>query len=49
MGHEPEGRACLCNACENINDLISRNGVTGDIGLLSVDIDGNDLLGARGD
>lgn len=27
---------------ENINDLISKNGVTGDIGLLSVDIDGND-------
>jgi hypothetical protein len=27
---------------ENINDLIRRNGITGDIGLLSVDIDGND-------
>jgi hypothetical protein len=27
---------------ENINDLISKNGITGDIGLLSVDIDGND-------
>lgn len=27
---------------ENINDIISRNGIEGDIGLLSVDIDGND-------
>jgi hypothetical protein len=27
---------------ENINDLLSRNGIVGDIGLLSVDIDGND-------
>lgn len=27
---------------ENINDLLTRNGITGDIGLLSVDIDGND-------
>jgi hypothetical protein len=27
---------------ENINDIISTNGVIGDIGLLSVDIDGND-------
>ena len=27
---------------DNINDLIRRNGVSGDIGLLSVDIDGND-------
>ncbi len=26
----------------NINDLICRNGITGDIGILSVDIDGND-------
>lgn len=27
---------------ENINDLLSKNGIAGDIGLLSVDIDGND-------
>lgn len=27
---------------ENINSLISRNGISGDIGLLSIDIDGND-------
>jgi len=27
---------------ENINDVILRNGINGDIGLLSVDIDGND-------
>ncbi|KAF0220662.1 MAG: NADH dehydrogenase subunit [Geobacteraceae bacterium] len=27
---------------DNINDLIMRNGIRGDIGLLSVDIDGND-------
>lgn len=27
---------------ENINNLISRNGLSGEIGLLSVDIDGND-------
>lgn len=27
---------------ENINDLIQRNGIEGDIGLLSIDIDGND-------
>jgi hypothetical protein len=27
---------------ENINDLIGKNGFTGDIGLLSIDIDGND-------
>ena len=27
---------------DNINDLFRRNGITGDIGLLSIDIDGND-------
>ena len=27
---------------DNVNDLISRNGIHGDIGILSVDIDGND-------
>ena len=27
---------------ENINELLSKNGIIGDIGLLSVDIDGND-------
>jgi hypothetical protein len=27
---------------DNINDVILRNGINGDIGLLSVDIDGND-------
>ena len=27
---------------ENINELLSKNGIAGDIGLLSVDIDGND-------
>ena len=33
---------CSFITAENINELISRNGMTGEIGLLSVDIDGND-------
>lgn len=28
---------------DNINDLITRNGIRGDIGLLSIDVDGNDF------
>jgi hypothetical protein len=28
--------------CENINDLITHNGFAGEIGILSIDIDGND-------
>ena len=28
---------------DNINEVITRNGITGDIGILSVDIDGNDF------
>ena len=27
---------------ENINQIISNNGISGDIGLLSIDVDGND-------
>jgi hypothetical protein len=33
---------CAFVTQENINDLLARNGITGDVGLLSVDIDGND-------
>jgi hypothetical protein len=33
---------CAFITKENINDLIRRNGICGEIGLLSVDIDGND-------
>ncbi|PLY03580.1 MAG: hypothetical protein C0623_00760 [Desulfuromonas sp.] len=34
--------ACEFVDIENINRIIERNGLTGDIGLLSIDIDGND-------
>lgn len=33
---------CAFIDCDNINDLIQDNGIAGEIGLLSVDIDGND-------
>jgi len=33
---------CAFITKDNINDLLIRNGVSGDIGLLSIDIDGND-------
>lgn len=33
---------CAFVTRENINDLISAHGISGDIGLLSIDIDGND-------
>jgi hypothetical protein len=33
---------CAFITRNNINDLITRNGIAGDIGILSVDIDGND-------
>jgi hypothetical protein len=33
---------CAFITRDNINELLSRNGLAGDIGLLSVDIDGND-------
>ena len=39
--HTIEGRSAFLTA-ENINDQIRQGGVEGDIGLLSVDVDGND-------
>lgn len=33
---------CAFITRENINELLSRNGMAGDVGLLSIDIDGND-------
>jgi len=33
---------CAFITRENVNDLFSRNGIVGEIGILSVDIDGND-------
>lgn len=33
---------CAFVTAENINFLISKNGISGDIGLLSIDLDGND-------
>ena len=33
---------CVFITTDNINEVILRNGISGDIGLLSVDIDGND-------
>jgi len=33
---------CAFVTAENINFLISKNGISGDIGILSIDIDGND-------
>lgn len=39
--HELEAANSFITA-ENINDLLSRSGVRGDVGLLSIDIDGND-------
>lgn len=34
--------ACAFVTRENVNDLLRENGVVGDIGLLSIDVDGND-------
>lgn len=39
--HDLRAKAAMVSA-ENINELLKSEGVTGDIGLLSVDIDGND-------
>ena len=33
---------CAFISKDNINELLTKNGALGDIGLLSVDIDGND-------
>jgi hypothetical protein len=38
----PPKFACAKVTRENVNDLISREGFSGEIGLLSIDIDGND-------
>lgn len=39
--HDLQSEACFITA-ENINDILSRHHMTGTIGLLSIDIDGND-------
>jgi hypothetical protein len=39
--HDLTARAAFIT-CENINDLIAGAGIEGDIGILSIDIDGND-------
>jgi len=33
---------CSFVDCDNINDIFTRNGFSGDLGLLSIDVDGND-------
>ena len=33
---------CAFVTKDNINELLKRNGISGDVGLLSVDVDGND-------
>lgn len=39
--HNLKVECCFITA-ENINDIFTKNGITGEIGLLSIDIDGND-------